>query len=207
MSLRPARTLDSDSLFRRPDVLIPAEKIGRIVLLLECSQSLVVGPISSPDPTLALLAEVVHIDALLQERLHGAVARAPPRDVVLRRRRLTPCPQDEAAVLCAPVAEGGLPLADSADRPAQVFDCDRRERRGNVGGEEIDEPVDRVVTERAEETALPIVGGARREDLRQQVLDAGVQGRDRRCRRPEGRTAEGVADASRRSRSIRNSRR
>lgn len=49
---------------RRSDVLVPAEEIGRIVLLLESSQSLVVDPVSGPDPTLALLAEVVHVHAL-----------------------------------------------------------------------------------------------------------------------------------------------
>ena len=67
-------------------------------------------------------------------------------------------------------------FADPADRPTQVFDRHRRERRGNIGREEIDEPLDRVVTEPAEEPALPDETEARREDLRQERFGCG-----RRC--------------------------
>ena len=89
------------------------------------------------------------------------------------------------------MAEGSVPLADPADRSTQVFDRYRRERRGNIGREEIDQPLDRVVTERAEEPALPVMTEARREDLRQQVLDAGVRRGtngvdDRRTELPKG---------------------
>jgi hypothetical protein len=71
----------------------------------------------SSAPTLALVTEIVHIDALLQKWLHRAVAGASPCDVVVRRRRVTPCPENEATVLCASMAEGGVPLADPANRP------------------------------------------------------------------------------------------
>src|SRR5688572_33494715 len=133
----------------RRDVLIHPEQVRRVVLLLERSQPLIVGAISGPDPTLALVTEIVHIGALLQKWLHGAVAGASPRDVVVRRRRVTPCPQHEATVLCASMAEGGVPLADPADRSSQVFDRHGCERRGNIGREEIDETLDRAVTNRA----------------------------------------------------------
>ena len=184
---KPMSLIMRRSRLRWLDVLVPPEEVRRIVLLLECSQPLVVGPICGPNPTLALVAEIIHIDALLQERLQGGVAGAPPRDVRLRCRRLTPCPENEATVLCASVAEGGVPLADPADRPAQVFDRYRRERRGNIGCEEVDQRLDRVVTEGAEEPTLPVMAKARREDLRQQVLDAGVW---RGSNRVDGRRTE-----------------
>src|SRR5688572_15967513 len=106
----------------RRDVLIHPEQVRRVVFLLECSQPLVVGPISGPDPALALVTEIVHIGALLQKWLHGAVAGASPRDVVVRRRRVTPCSQHEATMLCASMAECGVPLADPAHRPHQLLD-------------------------------------------------------------------------------------
>jgi hypothetical protein len=65
------------------------------------------------------------------------------------------------------MAEGGVPLADPADRPTQLFDRHRRERRRNIGREEIEEPLNRVLTERAEEPALPVMTEAWREDLGQ----------------------------------------
>src|SRR3989304_2413444 len=68
----------------RLDVLVVAKHVLRVVGALELDEARVVLPaVRGPDALVALVAQVVHVDALRRVRLHRVPERARPLDVRL----------------------------------------------------------------------------------------------------------------------------
>src|SRR5712692_8849428 len=57
----------SSASYRRLDVLVHAEKIARIVLVLERDKTIIVAAISDPHPLLALVAQLVDVEPRRKE--------------------------------------------------------------------------------------------------------------------------------------------
>src|ERR1051325_3343885 len=66
------------------DVLIQLEEVGRVILVFQGNQPVVVGPISRPYPLLALIAEKVDVDAAQREGTRGRPEHPRPPDMPLR---------------------------------------------------------------------------------------------------------------------------
>src|SRR5688572_215449 len=81
------------------DVVVEAEEVGRVVGGLERGQARVVRPVRGPNAVVPLVAEVVGVDAALQERLHRREELARPGDVARRVRRLRPLRENVEVVL------------------------------------------------------------------------------------------------------------
>src|ERR687890_1457509 len=92
-------------------VLVEAEQVGRVVLVLQGDQSLMLlGPERSLDLLLGLIAGEVQRDARNREGLHRLHELAGPSYVGLRLRRVLPHRDRVNATSCVPTTEGGLVL-------------------------------------------------------------------------------------------------
>src|SRR4030095_9042798 len=104
----------------RADVLIHPKEIRGIVLVLEGDKAFVLRPIGSAYSLLALVTEIVHIDRIGEERVHGVPETSGPRDVGLGVGGIPPHGGDEQVVWPAAVAEGCRVLCDPAHRAIAV---------------------------------------------------------------------------------------
>src|SRR5215211_7416934 len=64
------------ALSRRLYVLVEAEEIGRVVLVLQAEQTIIVRAVRRLHPVFSFLSQVVNVDAPLEERLHRLEERA-----------------------------------------------------------------------------------------------------------------------------------
>src|SRR5215212_5042221 len=126
-----------------PDVLVEAEEVGRIVLILERDEPLVVPAVGVLHQLLPLLHETweVQVHAAVGEAPHVGDALPRPGDVRLVVARLLPVGLYAEQDGRAPVAEGALRGPDPAHSPALVPDIDSgvlRRRCLGVGDEVFD---------------------------------------------------------------------
>src|SRR3712207_2193393 len=66
----------------RPYVLIEAKLVGRIVLVLQGYQPLVVLAVRLPNPVFSFFSQVVDVDAAFEERFHRLEELTRPPDVL-----------------------------------------------------------------------------------------------------------------------------
>src|SRR4028119_2209770 len=112
---------------RRLDVLVHAEEVGRVVLVLEGDQPLVVLAIGVSHHLLSLFEEAreVEVHAAVGEPPHVGYALSDPGYVGLVLVWLFPVPFDAEQVGRAAVAEGGLLGPEPVHGATLVPDVDR----------------------------------------------------------------------------------
>src|SRR5215212_3693289 len=139
-----------DYLHRRWDVLVEAEEVGRVVLVLQRNQPIVVGVIGGPHPLLALHTEIIDIDRRWRERLQRVPKFSRPGDVALGLCWVGPHRGDQEVVVQLSVREGARLRSDATHGPTEMLQYRYGLRRGHHR-EMRDEGVDGLVAELGQE--------------------------------------------------------
>jgi hypothetical protein len=111
------------------DVGVEAEEVVRVIGGLHGRQAVVVGPVGVLDPATALVSEVVHGDAGLEEGAHRLEQGPGPGDVQ-RLGGIVPPREDQAVVLSRPVRERGEGRIDPAGDTGHLLQPDARVPQG-----------------------------------------------------------------------------
>lgn len=98
----------------RLDVLIVREEVGRVIVVLECDQSLVVAPVGGSHPPLFLVAQEVNVDPTARKRLQRAPACACPPNVPICGAAF-PCSYDARDIRLLPQRKGRLSRSNTAE--------------------------------------------------------------------------------------------
>ena len=106
---------------RRFEVLVQTEQIRRIVLVLQGDQACILGAaMNRSHPLLPFVAEEVHVDAPIRDRVHGLPEVARPLDVLVGFERIRPHRIDVERVTAMAVLEGGVVFANPPYRAPQL---------------------------------------------------------------------------------------
>src|SRR6266849_3172080 len=100
---------------RRPDVLVHAEKVGRVIFLLERDQAIIVRTIGGLGAFRTFVTEIVYVDGAGRERAHRAPKTVGPFERRLRLRRLLPVRIHPKIETAFPDRERGFARADPTD--------------------------------------------------------------------------------------------
>src|SRR5215208_5636470 len=166
------------------DVLVEAEEVGRIVLVLEGDQVLVVPAVGVAHQALPLFQEAgeVEVHAAAGEASQVRVAGPGPRYVGFVLLRLwLPVRLDAQQVRRAPVAEGALVRPQAAHGSALEPDVDGGVVRGR-GFRLLYEGFDHPVAQLVHVQRLPVITPPIRVILVQELLDLNVRHRSAEVR-------------------------
>src|SRR5881392_3955568 len=109
-------------LAQRPDILVHAEEVLWIVFVLDLLEPSKVGPIGCGNRVARLIvAQVIHVPARGDERLHRSVGLARPGNAPVGIFRVDPFADEEEVVTGGAMWEGRLANSDAGNSTMDVL--------------------------------------------------------------------------------------
>src|SRR4029077_19569545 len=140
----------------RLDVLVHGEEVSRIVLSLQCRQTLIFLSVRGTNAFFVDFAEIVDVRGVRQKRSHGLPELARPANINVRVCRAVPHGCNQKVIRPTAVPERGRVLWHTAPCTVSVVLDDDHTARGRGLRVEPENRVDGLITQRLQKARFPV---------------------------------------------------